>query len=67
MASEDSRQLDDVRLGRPAILTRLVLLHAQVRVITTLPMDDELDLVGNYVDHNLFYQQTEYLLARFHT
>jgi hypothetical protein len=34
-------------------------------MIATLPMDDELDLVGYDVGHNLFDQQAEYLLARF--
>ena len=58
-------EFDDVGIGCPAILTGFILLHAQMRMIATLPMDDELDLVGDDVHHNLFDQQAEYLLARF--
>jgi hypothetical protein len=54
MASEDSHKLDNVRIGHPAILTSFTFLHAQAGMIATLPMDDELDLVVHYVDHNLF-------------
>jgi hypothetical protein len=47
MASEDSHELDDVRISHPTILTCFILLHAQARMITAMPMDNELDLVGH--------------------
>jgi hypothetical protein len=67
LASENSHELDDVGIGSPAILTAFILLHTQTRVITTLPMDHKLDLVGDHVDYNLVDQQTKYLLTRFNT
>jgi len=65
MASEDAHELDDVRISHPAILTCFILLHAQARMITAMPMDNELDLVGHHVDHNLFNEQPDYLLSGF--
>ena len=65
MASENAYKLENLCLSRPAILAGFVFLHTQLCMITTLPMDDKLDLVGNHVNYNLFNQQTDYLLARF--
>jgi hypothetical protein len=54
MAGEELHELNNVCIGGPSILTVLIFLHTQARVITAVPMDDELDLVSHYVNYNLF-------------
>ena len=54
MTSEDLHELNDIGLGRPAVLAGFVFLDAQACVITALPMNDQFNFVGDDLDDNLF-------------
>jgi hypothetical protein len=46
-------QFDDIDIGGPSRLTGLVLRNLQASVISTLPVDDQSDLVIKNVDNDL--------------
>ncbi len=62
MTSKDLHELNDLGVGRPAVLAGLVLLDAQACVIAALPMNDQFNLVVDDLDDNLFDKQPDYLL-----
>ena len=57
-------EIDDIGLGCPAGLSNFVLLHRQLRVVTTLPMNDERQCAANDIDDDFLNQQPNDLLSR---
>ena len=56
-------ELNDLGVGRPAVLAALVLLDAQACVIAALPMNDQFNLIADDLDDNLFDKQLDYLFT----
>jgi hypothetical protein len=63
LSRQDPHQIDDIGLDHPAGLSDLVLLHRHLGVVTTLPMNDECQLVIGYINNNFFDEQPDDLLA----
>jgi hypothetical protein len=47
-------EIDDIGLDHPTGLSDLVLLHGHLGVVTTLPMNDECQLVIGYINDDFF-------------
>ena len=64
VTGQGAHEVDDIRVGDPSRVAELVLLHAEARVISSLPMNDKLEAVADDVDDNLGDDRADNLLAR---
>ena len=58
-------KIDDISVCHPTRLTSFVFLYFQTRVVSALPMDDQVDHVVDHINDDLGDQQTNDFLASF--
>ena len=58
-----AHEVDDISFGDPSRVAELVLLHAEARMVSSLPMNDEFEALANDVDDNLGNDRANDLLA----
>ncbi|MFY9967950.1 MAG: hypothetical protein WAK41_00890, partial [Roseiarcus sp.] len=64
VTGQGAHEVDDIRVGNPSRVAELILLHAEARVISSLPMNDKLEAVADDVDDNFGDDCADNLLAR---
>jgi hypothetical protein len=65
LTGQGPHKVEDIGIGYPLVLTSLASLGTQASVITAMPVDDQLEVVGHDIDDDLSDHQTNDLLARF--
>jgi len=59
-----AHEVDNISVDDPSRVAELVLLHAEARVVSSLPVNDEFEAVAHDVDDNLGDDRADDLLAR---